>query len=60
MRPMTKPSKWAIYFERTSDLGKTWTRTELLHDGLTVGAIQPSILDFGGDKLHGAGPHEAE
>ncbi len=50
-----KPSKWAIYFERTADLGKTWTRTELLHDGVTVGAIQPSILDFGGDKLMALG-----
>jgi predicted neuraminidase len=31
-----KPSAWAIYFERTSDLGKTWTCTELLHDGLMM------------------------
>jgi predicted neuraminidase len=51
----TKPSAWAIYFERTSDLGKTWTRTELLHDGLKVGAIQPSILFLGGDKLQAVG-----
>jgi Neuraminidase (sialidase) len=50
-----KPSAWAIYFERTADLGKTWTRTELLHDGVKVGAIQPSILDFGGDKLMALG-----
>ena len=51
----TKPSAWAIYFERTSDLGKTWTRTELLHDGLKVSAIQPSILFLGGDKLQAVG-----
>lgn len=51
----TKPSAWAIYFERTSDLGKTWTRTELLHDGLKVGAIQPSVLFLGGDKLLSVG-----
>lgn len=50
-----KPSKWAIYFERTGDLGKTWTRTELLHDGVAISAIQPSILDFGGDKLMAVG-----
>ena len=50
-----KPSKWAIYFERTSDLGKTWQRTELLHDGSTVSAIQPSILFLGGDKLQAVG-----
>ena len=51
----TKPSAWAIYFERTADLGKTWTRTELLHDGLKIGAIQPSILFLGGDKLQAVG-----
>ncbi len=50
-----KPSKWAIYFERTSDLGKTWQRTELLHDGLTVSAIQPSLLFLGGGKLQAVG-----
>lgn len=48
-------SKWAIYFERTTDLGKTWTRTELLHDGVKIGAIQPSILFLGGDKLQAVG-----
>lgn len=51
----TKPSAWAIYFERTSDLGKTWTRSELLHDGLQIGAIQPSILFLGGGKLQAVG-----
>lgn len=51
----TKPSAWAIYFERTSDLGKTWARTELLHDGLKIGAIQPSLLFLGGDKLQAVG-----
>jgi predicted neuraminidase len=51
----TKPSAWAIYFERTADLGKTWTRTELLHDGLKIGAIQPSILFLGGAKLQAVG-----
>ncbi|MFN0077350.1 MAG: exo-alpha-sialidase [Prosthecobacter sp.] len=51
----TKPSAWAIYFERTVDLGKTWTRTELLHDGLKIGAIQPSILFLSADKLEAVG-----
>jgi len=50
-----KPPKWSIYFERTSDLGKTWTRTELLHDGIAISAIQPSILHLGGDKLQAVG-----
>lgn len=49
------PSKWAIYFERTSDLGKTWKRTPLLHDGVKISAIQPSILDLGEGKLKAVG-----
>ena len=50
-----RPSKWAIYFERTRDLGRTWERTELLHDGVSIGAIQPSILFPGGDQLMAIG-----
>ncbi len=46
-----KTSKWTVHFERTSDLGKTWQRTEPLHDGLAIQAIQPSILLLGGNKL---------
>lgn len=50
-----EPGKWAIYFERTKDLGKTWTRTPLLHDGVAISAIQPSILDLGEGKLKALG-----
>lgn len=46
-----KPSKWAVHFERSTDLGATWTRTPTLHDGLAISAIQPSILFLGGDQL---------
>jgi predicted neuraminidase len=46
-----KPSKWAVHFERSTDLGATWTRTPALHDGLAISAIQPSILFLGGDQL---------
>jgi predicted neuraminidase len=46
-----KPSKWQGKFERTADLGKTWTKSEYLNDGLTISAIQPSILLPGGDRL---------
>ena len=35
---------WRVHFERTSDLGKTWEKTEAVNDGKTFGAIQPSIL----------------
>jgi predicted neuraminidase len=46
-----KPSKWHVQFERTADLGKTWTKTQFLNDGLTISAIQPSILFPGGEGL---------
>lgn len=42
---------WRVHFERTSDIGKTWTRTDALNDGRAIGAIQPSVLFMGGDKL---------
>jgi predicted neuraminidase len=46
-----KPSKWTVHFERTGDFGKSWQRTEPLHDGVAIQAIQPSILFLGGDML---------
>ena len=46
-----KPSKWAVHFERSNDGGATWAATPPLHDGLTISAIQPSILLLGGDRL---------
>lgn len=53
-----RPSKWTVHFERSSDGGKTWTATPPLHDGLTISAIQPSILfhdRIGGSKLQAVG-----
>ena len=46
-----KPSKWRVYFERSNDLGATWTKTPFFNDGLEVGAIQPSLLFLGGEQL---------
>ena len=46
-----KPSKWRVYFERSTDLGATWTKTPFFNDGLEVGAIQPSLLFLGGEQL---------
>jgi predicted neuraminidase len=40
----TEEDGWRVYFERSRDLGKTWTATKLLNDGHQLGAIQPSIL----------------
>jgi predicted neuraminidase len=51
----TGDKKWRVQFERTADLGKTWTKTEFLNDGLEISAIQPSILFLGGDKLLAVG-----
>ena len=42
---------WRVYFERTTDLGKTWTRTDFLNDGKGIGAIQPTLLDHGSAGL---------
>ncbi|MES2696070.1 MAG: sialidase family protein [Verrucomicrobiota bacterium] len=53
-----KTSKWRVYFERSNDGGKTWSRTDFLNDGIKVGAIQPSILfhdKIGGSKLQALG-----
>jgi predicted neuraminidase len=52
------PSRWRVHFERSRDGGKTWTATGPLNDGLTMAAIQPSILfrdKLGGDRLLAVG-----
>ncbi|HBJ37377.1 MAG TPA: sialidase [Planctomycetaceae bacterium] len=49
------PSRWTVHFERTGDLGLTWSRTEPLNDGITVAAIQPSILQHGDGRLQAVG-----
>ena len=46
----TEHDGWRVHFERTTDLGKTWTRTEALNDK-DVSLIQPTILRLGGDDL---------
>ena len=46
---------WRVHFERTSDLGKTWTRTEAVNDGCVIRAIQPSILTHGDGRLQAVG-----
>lgn len=35
---------WRVHFELTSDQAATWQRTPAIHDGRTVGAIQPTLL----------------
>ena len=51
-------SRWRVHFERSSDGGRTWTATGPLNDGLTMAAIQPSILfrdGIGGNALQALG-----
>jgi len=40
----TEHDGWRVRFERTADLGKTWTSTGPINDGKEFSAIQPSIL----------------
>jgi predicted neuraminidase len=49
------PSQWTVHFERTSDLGLTWSRTKPLNDGTTIAAIQPSILQHQDGRLQAIG-----
>lgn len=51
----TEHDGWRVHFERTSDYGRTWQRTEPVNDGKQFGAIQPSILELGGAKLLAVG-----
>lgn len=51
----TEHDGWRVHFERTSDLGRTWQRTGPVNDGKEFGAIQPSILFLGGEKLLAVG-----
>ena len=47
----SKTAGWTIHLETSSDLGKTWTKTEPLNDAKEFGAIQPVILNYGDGKL---------
>jgi len=46
---------WRVHFERSSDLGQTWTATPPVNDGKKIGAIQPSILFHPDGKLQALG-----
>ncbi len=46
---------WRVHFERSSDLGETWTSTGPVNDGQSIGAIQPSLLVHGSRKLQSVG-----
>lgn len=46
---------WRVHFERSSDNGKTWSKSWPVNDGRKIGAIQPSVLFLGGEKLLAVG-----
>lgn len=46
---------WRVHFERTADLGRTWTATPPVNDGKEIGAIQPSLLFLPGGRLQAVG-----
>lgn len=47
----TEYDGWRAHMEWTSDLGKTWGRTEALNHGDSLSAIQPAILQHPQGKL---------
>ena len=47
----TKSGIWTIHLEKSTDGGKTWTKTEPLNDPGNFGAIQPTILNYGNQRL---------
>ncbi len=51
----TENDGWRAHFERTADLGRSWQRIGPVNDGKEIGAIQPSILLLGGEKLMALG-----
>ena len=56
-----EPSVWQVHVERSSDGGKTWSATAPINDGVSIGAIQPSILfrgKIGGRSLLAVGRTE--
>lgn len=46
---------WRVHFERTADLGRTWSKTPPLNDGKRIAAIQPSILFHPNGRLQALG-----
>lgn len=47
----TEDQGWRLHMERTTDLGKTWTRTGPLNDVRSFSLIQPTVLVHPGGTL---------
>lgn len=46
---------WRVHFEKTTGLAENWSRIGPVNDGKKIGAIQPSILFLGGERLMAIG-----
>ncbi len=51
----TESDGWRVHFERSVDVGETWSFIGPVNDGKAINAIQPSILLLGGDRLKAIG-----
>jgi predicted neuraminidase len=51
----TEDAGWRVHMERSTDQGRTWSRTQALNDGASIGAIQPSLLVHPGGVLQALG-----
>ena len=47
----TEHDGWRLHFERSADLGRTWTSTGPIHDGRAFAAIQPAFLVHPGGRI---------
>ncbi|WP_346237350.1 sialidase family protein [Niabella insulamsoli] len=47
----TELNGWKCHIERSEDQGKTWSFIGPLNDGRSIGAIQPTLLTYGGDSI---------
>ncbi|MDX1383207.1 MAG: sialidase family protein [Thermoanaerobaculia bacterium] len=47
----TEHDGWRLHFERSRDLGRTWESTGPIHDGRSIGGIQPTLLRHSDGRL---------
>ncbi len=47
----TEHDGWRVHFEYSTDLGKTWTKSDPINDGQQYNAIQPSVLIHKSGKI---------
>jgi predicted neuraminidase len=51
----TEDHGWRVQMERSTDSGKTWHVVGPLNDGQTIGAIQPTLLQYAGGRVQAIG-----